>query len=110
MILTKLLSNHTLEYNVPEVVLQSRERTSWKKSLWNKDIPFLKQAKYLNDEGYTVLMYDMRNHGNSERTDWITWGLKERKDIVGALNFISNHNDYTGCQYWITFYLYGASN
>ncbi len=64
------------------------------KSLWNKDIPFLKQAKYLNEAGYSILMYDMRNHGNSERTDWITWGLNERKDIVGALNFISNHNDY----------------
>lgn len=64
------------------------------KSLWNKDIPFLLQAKYLAEAGYSVLMYDMRNHGNSEKTEWITWGLEERKDIVGALNFISQHKDY----------------
>lgn len=63
------------------------------KSLWNKDIPFLRQAKYLNDADYSILMYDMRNLGNSQKTDWITWGLKERKDIIGALNFISNHNE-----------------
>ena len=32
------------------------------KSLWSTDIPFLKQVKHLNDKGYSVLMYDMRNH------------------------------------------------
>ena len=64
------------------------------KSLWNKDIPFLKQAKYLVDKGYSVLMYDMRNHGDSEQKGWITWGKNERKDIVAAIRYIENHKDY----------------
>ena len=64
------------------------------KALWSTDIPFLKQVKHLNDEGYTVLMYDMRNHGDSENTGYITWGQDERKDIVGAIKYISEHDDY----------------
>ena len=44
----------------------------------------------------TVLMYDFRNHGESvsKSNDWITWGLEERNDVWGAVNFISNHSDY----------------
>ena len=40
-------------------------------------IQFLRQAKYLNEAGYTVLMYDFRNHGESDRgtIPWVTWGL-----------------------------------
>lgn len=64
------------------------------KSLWSTDIHFLKQVKYLNDKGYSVLMYDMRNHGESEKTGWITWGKKERKDIVSAIKYMSDHPDY----------------
>jgi len=65
-----------------------------KNALWMSDIHFLKQAKYLIEAGYTVLMYDMRNHGNSQQNGWVSWGLEERKDIVAALKFISKHPDY----------------
>ena len=39
-------------------------------------------------------MYDMRNHGESEQTGWITWGKEERKDIVAAIKFINEHPNY----------------
>ena len=60
------------------------------------DINFLRQAKYLNDAGYSVLMYDFRNHGNSGlgTMPWITWGPEESKDIIAAVDFITNHPDY----------------
>lgn len=66
------------------------------KSLWSTDIKFLNQAKYLHEAGYTVLMYDFRNHGNtsSEKNDWITWGQEERNDVWGAVNFIATHSTY----------------
>ncbi len=64
------------------------------KSLWASDIHFLNQAKYLAEAGYSVLMYDMRNHGNSEQTGWITWGKDERKDIVAAIEFIKKQEGY----------------
>ena len=80
------------------------------KSLWNTDIKFLNQAKYLNDAGYTVLMYDFRNHGESvsKSNDWITWGLEERNDVWGAVNFISNHSDYNTASIGLL-HLYGFS-
>ncbi|TMU55131.1 alpha/beta hydrolase [Flagellimonas algicola] len=65
-----------------------------KNALWTSDIHFLDQAKYLVEAGYSVLMYDMRNHGNSEQTGWVSWGKDERKDVVGAIKFISEHKDY----------------
>ncbi|NLR93831.1 alpha/beta hydrolase [Flammeovirga agarivorans] len=65
-----------------------------KNALWTSDIHFLDQAKYLFENGYSVLMYDMRNHGNSEQTDWVSWGVKERKDIVAAIKYISDKDIY----------------
>jgi len=62
-------------------------------ALWMRDIHFLQQAVYLVEAGYTVLMYDMRNHGDSGpgATPWVTWGIEERKDVVAAVNFIVRH-------------------
>ncbi len=65
-----------------------------KNALWTSDIHFLDQAKYLVEAGYSVLMYDMRNHGNSEQNGWVSWGIEERKDILAAVTFIANHADY----------------
>ncbi|MEM7381952.1 MAG: alpha/beta hydrolase [Bacteroidota bacterium] len=65
-----------------------------KNALWTSDIHFLDQAKYLVEAGYSVLMYDMRNHGNSEQNGWVSWGLLERKDVVAAVRFVSEHPEY----------------
>lgn len=63
---------------------------------WTSDVSFLRQAKYLNDAGYTVLMYDFRNHGKSGAgpLPWITWGPTEALDVIAALDYISQHSDY----------------
>ena len=63
---------------------------------WKSDIPFLRQAKQLVEMGYSVLMYDMRNHGESDvgTTPWITWGAEEAKDIIAAVDFVSAHPVY----------------
>ena len=65
-----------------------------KNALWTSDIHFLNHTKYLVDAGYSVLMYDMRNHGNSEQTGWVSWGKDERKDVVAAIRFVAEHNDH----------------
>ena len=67
-----------------------------KNALWTSDIHFLNHAKYLVQAGYSVLMYDLRNHGNSGSAEspWITWGLEERKDVLAAVNFIQSHPQY----------------
>ena len=101
------LSGWLLKGNTDKVIIQShfgvqcsrsgftqKGKGIMKNALWTSDIHFLDQAKYLVEAGYSVLMYDMRNHGDSEKNGWVTWGLEERKDVVAALNFISNHKEY----------------
>ena len=63
---------------------------------WKSDISFLRQAKQLVNMGYSVLMYDMRNHGESDigTTPWITWGAEEAKDIIAAVDFVESHPVY----------------
>ena len=63
---------------------------------WKQNISFLRQAKQLVSMGYSVLMYDMRNHGESDigTTPWITWGPEEAKDIIAAVDFIESHSIY----------------
>lgn len=46
-----------------------------KNAFWTEDIHSLEIIKHLNDAGYTVLMYDMRNHGNSEKKGDVGMGL-----------------------------------
>jgi dienelactone hydrolase len=64
--------------------------------MWKEDISFLRQTRYLNERGYTVLMYDMRNHGQSDpgTIPWVSWGPEEGKDVIAAVDFISRHPDY----------------
>ena len=83
-----------------------------KNALWTSDIHFLNQAKYLVDAGYSVLMYDLRNHGNSGKgaSEWITWGQDERKDVWGAVNYISNHSDFKGASIGLLSICMGAAS
>ncbi|MBD0864922.1 MAG: alpha/beta hydrolase [Rhodobacteraceae bacterium] len=58
---------------------------------WKQDIQFLRQAKYLVNQGYSVLAYDLRGHGESDLgpTPWVSWGPEETKDVIAAVNFTS---------------------
>lgn len=64
--------------------------------LWKENISFLRQAKHLVEQGYSVLMYDMRNHGESDAGScpWVTWGPEEAKDIIAAVDFLTKHPRY----------------
>lgn len=59
-------------------------------------IAFLRQAKHLQQEGYSVLMYDFRNHGTSDggTIPWVTWGPEEAKDVIAAVDYISGREDF----------------
>ena len=60
------------------------------------DVEFLRQAKYFHDAGYTVLVYDFRNHGDSDEAmdGFVTYGPEESKDLIAAVEFITNHPTY----------------
>jgi dienelactone hydrolase len=80
--------------------------------MWNEEISFLKHVKYLVDKGYSVLMYDFRNHGNSgEGTcPWVTWGPEEHKDVLAAVDFISTHPDYADSKIGLLSICMGAAS
>lgn len=89
--------------------------------MWPEDIPFLRHAKYLVDQGYSVLMYDTRNHGESSAgpLDWVSWGYVERFDVLAAVRFVANHTDFRNANIHLlsicmggasTTYAYGMDN
>lgn len=83
-----------------------------KNALWTSDIHFIKHAKSLVEKGYSVLMYDLRNHGNSAHgsTPWVTWGTDERLDVLAALNFISTHSEYSDASIGLLSICMGAAS
>lgn len=64
--------------------------------VYKSDINYLDSVKHLIENGYTVLMYDLRNHGMSEQgpNPWVTGGIEEYKDIMAAVDFIATHDEY----------------
>ncbi|MEL6592810.1 MAG: alpha/beta fold hydrolase [Bacteroidota bacterium] len=83
-----------------------------KNALWTEDIHFLTHAKYLVEAGYSVLMYDLRNHGNSDAgtTPWVTWGTEERQDVLAAVDFISAHQDFADANIGLLSICMGAAS
>ncbi len=68
------------------------------KSGYSKDVEFLPSVKHLVEAGYSVLMYDQRNHGESEQdpNDGIHDPYKASLDNIAAIEFASNHKDLKG--------------
>ncbi len=64
--------------------------------MWPENISFLRQAKHLTQLGYSVLMYDLSNHGESDpgSCPWISWGPNEAADVIAAVQFITEHPNY----------------
>lgn len=62
---------------------------------WNEPIDFLRQARYLVDAGYSVLLFDFRNHGDSDggSNPWITIGPEEHKDVLAAVGYLRTRAD-----------------
>ncbi|MCI0399252.1 MAG: alpha/beta fold hydrolase [Chloroflexi bacterium] len=47
----------------------------------------------LHHAGYHVLMFDLRNHGQSAGAPPITFGLQEANDLLGALDYLLTRQD-----------------
>jgi uncharacterized protein len=57
--------------------------------LFKTDADLLKTAQVVNQAGYSVLMFDFRNHGESG--SGVTGvGLNEYQDVVSAVNYLKN--------------------
>lgn len=52
----------------------------------------LPQAKFLNNAGYNIFMFDFRASGESEGK-YITFGRREVRDLVGAVDYLKKRKD-----------------
>ncbi len=69
------------------------------KSGYKKEVEFIPAAKHLVDAGYSVLMYDQRNHGesgSSPNNGPHDGGPEAWRDIVAAAEFIAQHPNFPG--------------
>lgn len=60
------------------------------------EVEFIKVVRQLHDEGYHVLMFDFRNHGESgtSSNNGITGvGINEWQDVVGAVKYIKSQTN-----------------
>jgi hypothetical protein len=66
------------------------------RKMYDKEIEFIKTARHLHDRGYSVLMFDLRNHGESGKSPnrgMTGVGLGEHLDVVAALKFVEARED-----------------
>ena len=81
--------------------------------LYNKEVEFLKTAQHLHTEGYWVLMFDFRNHGESDPSPnggIAGVGLEEYKDVVATMNYIQKRDDLKGMPVGFVSFCMGANS
>jgi predicted alpha/beta-fold hydrolase len=81
--------------------------------LFNKEIEFLKVARHLHDAGYGVLMFDFRNHGESDSSPdggKVAVGLDEYKDVVAAMNYLQSSPDTKNLDVGFVSFCMGANS
>ena len=64
--------------------------------LYDKEVEFLRTAEHLHKEGYWVLMFDFRNHGESAphpKRGIAGVGLVEYRDVVATMDYIRGRDD-----------------
>jgi pimeloyl-ACP methyl ester carboxylesterase len=73
------------------------------------DIDLLIAMQALNEEGYSILTFDFRNHGESERG--ITGvGLYEYQDVVGAIEYLKKHKGFEYSSLGLVGFCMGANS
>lgn len=56
-------------------------------------VEFMRLAHSLHYEGYNILTFDLRNHGESASQPPVTFGQKEADDLLGALTYLQSRTD-----------------
>lgn len=62
----------------------------------DRDVDFLPATRALHDSGHHVLLFDLRNHGESARDVPITYGVTESRDVVGAVRWLRTRAEVDG--------------
>jgi len=54
----------------------------------SQSVELIRLAHALHQDGFNVLMFDLRNHGESAAAPPVTFGIEESKDLLGAVAFV----------------------
>ena len=74
-----------------------------------QDIDLLPSLRALNDAGYSILTFDFRSHGDSER-GMTGVGLNEYQDVLGALDYIESREDVDTSEMGLVGFCMGANS
>lgn len=55
-------------------------------------ISFLKRMFFLFKAGYSLMSFDFRNHGESQKKEPFSYGFYEKLDVLGALDYLKNNS------------------
>ena len=77
--------------------------------LFKTDVDLLQIAPALHGAGYSVLMFDFRNHGESEG-GMTGVGLTEYQDVLGAISYIKDHPSLRAPQIGFISFCMGANS
>ena len=71
------------------------DKTDWMGRLLKAEaVDLVSLARTMHKDGYGVLMFDLRNHGESAGTlGGITFGLMESLDLLGAIEYLNTRGD-----------------
>lgn len=56
-------------------------------------VDFLRLAHSLHHDGFNLLIFDLRNHGESAATPPVTFGWQEANDVLGAVDYVRTRTD-----------------
>src|SRR6266540_1832525 len=59
----------------------------------DRNVDFLEPARALAQAGFHVLLFDLRNHGQSDAAWPVTFGVQEARDFVGAVAMLRKRPD-----------------
>jgi pimeloyl-ACP methyl ester carboxylesterase len=77
--------------------------------LADQTVDLLKPARALHDAGFHVLLFDLRNHGASDAATPVTFGVKEARDFVAAVQMLRGRSDVDGERIGAIGYSMGAN-
>ncbi len=73
--------------------LGTAAETIWTDLPGSSPIQLIHLVHALHRAGYQLLMFDLRNHGQSAASIPVTFGLREANDVLGALDFLFERAD-----------------
>lgn len=75
----------------------------------SRPLDLLQLAYNLHQEGFHLLMFDLRNHGESAAAPPVTFGQEEMRDLLGAVSYLQERPDINPKQIGVVGFSMGAN-